>query len=104
MGEYRLEILAPAWNELNEIADYHLLTVGPESARKITDRILHALERIQTYPLSCPQAPDEELASNDYRILVCDKYVCVYRLVGDIVFVYHIAAAAADYHRLFGSY
>ncbi|MCL4516784.1 MAG: hypothetical protein M1379_14555 [Firmicutes bacterium] len=29
---------------------------GPASARKITDKILDALERLEEFPLSCPYA------------------------------------------------
>ncbi len=61
MAEFRLEILSPAWKELDEIASYHLHVVGPISARKITDKILNALCRLEDFPLSCPYAPDAEL-------------------------------------------
>ncbi|MRS05014.1 type II toxin-antitoxin system RelE/ParE family toxin, partial [bacterium] len=85
MPKYKLEILGIAWKELEEIADYHQLVVGPVSARKITDRILDALERLEVFPLSCPYVPDNELKAQDYRMLVCDEYVCIYRLIGGIV-------------------
>ena len=101
MPEYKVELLGPAWIDLDTIADFHMLTVGPNSARKITDNILNALERLETFPLSCPLAPYKELAEQDYRVLICNKYVCVYKLIGDTVFVYHIAAAASNYPALF---
>ena len=100
MPKCRIEILAPAWKELEEIADYHLLMVGPISAKQITDRILDALERLEEFPLSCPYVPDPELKSQDYRMLVCDKYVCIYRLIGDTVYIYHIAHGATEYNKL----
>jgi len=90
----------PAWKELQEIADYHLLVVGQISARKITSRILDALERLGEFPLSGPYVPDIELKSQDYRMLICDKYLCIYRLIGDVVYVYHIAHGATEYGRL----
>ena len=40
MYKYEIELLAPAWRELEEIADMHLALVGAESAKKITDKIL----------------------------------------------------------------
>ncbi len=40
MPKCSIEILAPAWKELLEIADYHLIKVGKNSAKKITDKIL----------------------------------------------------------------
>ena len=67
---------------------------------KITDRILNALERLEEFPLSCPYVPDTELKSQGYRMLVCDKYVSIYRLLGDTVYVYHIAHGATEYGKL----
>jgi len=101
MPKVRLEILAPAWRELDEIATYHLQAVGPDSARKITNRILGALSRLEDYPLSCTYVPDEELKNQDYRMLICGKNVCIYRIIGDIVFVYHIVHGATEYSKLF---
>lgn len=101
MARFKLEILAPAWKELDEIASYYLLVAGPASARKITDKILDALERLEEFPLSCPHAPDAELKSQDYRMLVCEKYVCIYRLIGEVVYVYHIAPGSTEYSKLF---
>ena len=44
--ENLIEILAPAWRDLEEITEYHLLMVGQISAKKITDRIRKAIEVI----------------------------------------------------------
>jgi len=101
MDEYPVELLNPAWLDLDAISDYHLLEVGPDSARKITDKIITALERLESFPLSCPLAPYRELADKGYRILVCCKYVCIYKFDGTKVLVYHIVAAATNYPALF---
>ena len=37
---YEVELLAPAWLELDAIADYRMETVGPSSAQRITEKIL----------------------------------------------------------------
>ena len=57
MAEYSVELSSPAWLALDAISDFHLVEVGPKSARKITDKILNALERLETFPLSCPLVP-----------------------------------------------
>ena len=101
MPKYEIELLAPAWFDLDAIAEYHLLVVGTGSARKITDKILNDLKRLESFPLSCPFVPYIELAEKGYRMLVCGKYVCIYRFTGDVVFVYHIVAAASNYPALF---
>ena len=94
-------MLAPAWQELEEIAEYHLLTVGQISAKKITDKILDSLTRLAEFPLSCPYVPDSELKDEQYRLLVCDQYICIYRIIGSTVVVYHIAHSTSEYGKLF---
>jgi len=101
MPEFNVEILPEAMAELREIAVFHHQAVEPVSARKITDKILHDLERLKMFPQSCPLAPDPELSAADYRVLVSGKYICVYRLMGKTVFVYHIAHGSRDYPNLF---
>lgn len=104
MQKCRVEILAPAWRELEDIANYHLLTIGPISARKITDKILDALKRLEAFPLSSPFIADPELKSQGYRMLLCDEYVCVYRMFGDMVYVYHIAHGSTEFGKLIQRY
>jgi len=101
VDEYEVMLLSPAWSDLDVISDFHLLEVGPNSARKITDKILAALERLKTFPLSCSLVPYAELAEKGFRMLVCGKYVCIYKFDGRIVHVHHIVAAATNYPALF---
>ena len=101
MNEYQVELLGPAWLDLDAISDFHLSEVGPASARKITDKILNALERLESFPLSCPLVPYNELAEKGYRMLVCGKYVCIYNMIGNTVYVHHIVVAATNYPALF---
>jgi len=101
MAEYSVELSRLAWLDLDAISDFHLSEVGPKSARKITDRILNTLERLESFPLSCSLVPYKALADKGYRMLVCGKYICIYELIGKIVYVHHIVAAATNYPALF---
>jgi len=98
---YKVDLLSAAWIDLDSIADYHLLEVGPDSARNITNKILGSLKRLETFPLSCPLVPYKELAELGYRMLICGKYVCIYKIHGNFVYVHHIVAAATNYPALF---
>ena len=80
---YGVEFPNPAWIDLDLISDYHMLEVVSESARKIISKILDALERLEQFPLSCPLATYKELAQQGYRVLVCGKYVCIYKYYVD---------------------
>lgn len=97
----KLVILEPAQQELEQIALLHLNLVGPNSARKITDVIYSALEQLEMFPLSGSIPQDRELKSRDYRYVIAGKYICVYRLAEDVVYVYHIAHGASNYPLLF---
>ena len=86
----KIEILESAQRELEAIAELHMNLVGPNSARKITDRILDSLSRLERFPLSGSLPRDAELLKSGYRYVIAGQYLCVYRLIVDTVFVYHI--------------
>ena len=74
---------------------------GPESARKITNGIVDTLSRLERFPLSGHIPADKELRVSGYRYVIAGKYICVYRPIGQTVFVYHIAHGASNYPSLF---
>ena len=93
----KIEILESAQRELEAIAELHMNLVGPNSARKITDRILDSLSRLERFPLSGSLPRDAELLKSGYRYVIAGQYLCVYRLIVDTVFVYHIVHGASNY-------
>lgn len=95
-----LRILTPAQRELEEIALLHIDLVGLESARKITDRILGALELLREQPNMGIACRDKNLRGQGYRMLICGRYICVYRMIADTVYVYHIVDGRTNYPRL----
>lgn len=99
MAEVRLT--AAAWDDLAHIADYHLRMAGADSARRITDKLLDALELLTAHPLAGPVHPDPVLARYGYRKLVVDSHVAVYRPVDEIIFIYGIFHGARNYPELF---
>ena len=86
-----LVILEPAQRELEEIAQLHMNLVGPNSARNITDLILDTLSRLEMFPLSGHIPRDKELRNGGYRYVIAGKYICVYRLIAEMVYVCHVA-------------
>ena len=96
-----LVILEPAQRELEEIAQLHMNLVGPNSAHKITDLILDTLSRLEMFPLSGHIPQDKELRNGGYCLVIAGKYICVYRLIADAAFVYHIAHGASNYPTTF---
>ncbi len=98
-----LELLAPAWRELDAIADIHLQLVGAASAERITDDILDTLELLKTNPKLGKKCEDNELREKGYRKLICGNFLCFYKIIGDTIFIYHIVDGRTDYPRIFAS-
>lgn len=100
MGRHKVEWLTEARMQLRDIAAYHLMKVGPQSARKITDRILKAVDDLADFPEMGATIPVKRIKG--YRFLVVNDYLCFYRIEGDTVYVSHIVHGSTDYiKRLF---
>jgi toxin ParE1/3/4 len=97
----KLAFLQPAKDDILDIAVFHLERVGPLSARKITDTIIDAIDRLGNYPLMGQTHPDPVLASKDYRkLVVSEQYICIYKVFPDSVYIYRIVNGATDYPKL----
>lgn len=97
---YRLEILTPAWQDIDRISDLHLLLVGPQSAQKITDKLLDTIALLASQPYMGALHPDPFLAQREYRKIICGNYVCVYKVIGTTVYVYRVVDGRTDYPKL----
>ena len=97
---YRLEILTPAWQDIDRISDLHLLLVGAQSAQKITDKLLYAIALLASQPYMGALHPDSFLAQREYRKIIRGNYVCVYKVIGTTVYVYRIVDGRTDYPKL----
>lgn len=96
-----MEILPTAWEDLKKIEDYYLIMFGVESAMKVTDNILNSIERLEKFPDSGSMTPDKWLNKQGYRMVICERFVSIYRQIGESVFVYHIADTQTEYTKLF---
>jgi len=98
---YRVEILPSAWEDLKRIEDYYSIEFGIESALKVSNAILDSLERLERFPESGSRTPDEWLNNQGYRMVVCGKFISIYKEIRNSIFVYHIANTQTEYTRLF---
>jgi len=98
---YRVEILPTAWEDLKHIEDYYLIQFDVDTALKVSDNILNAVERLELFPESGSLTPDKWLNEMGYRMVICEKHVAIYRKIGEIVYVYHIADTQTEYTKLF---
>lgn len=100
MTKYKVELLLAAWQDIDKVSDFHLKMVGTASAKRVTDKILDTLEKLAEHPYMGAQHPDPELARREYRKVICGDYVCVYKVVGQSIYVYRIVNGRTDYPRL----
>ena len=98
---YRIEILPSAWEDLKQIEDYYVIQFDAETAIRVTSYILDTIERLKTFPNSGSMLPDDWLNEQGYRMVICKKYVAIYRLFKDTVYIYHIANTQTKYTKLF---
>lgn len=98
---YNVELLPSAWEDLKQIEDYYCLEFGVESALKVSDAILDSVERFGEFPDFGSKTPDPWLNAQGYRMVICGKFVSIYRKVGNSIFIYHIANTQTEYTKLF---
>ena len=98
---YKVEILPTAWEDLKRIEDWYLIQFGVETALKISNQILDAIERLERFPDSGSLTPDEWLNHQGYRMVICQRHVAIYRQIEQKVYVYHIADTQTEYTKLF---
>jgi toxin ParE1/3/4 len=93
----KVVLLNEARMELRDIAAYHKLKVGIDSARRITDRILSALDHLVDFPEMGNIPPAKMIAEAGFRVLIVDDYLCFYQVIDSQIFVYHIVQGSTDY-------
>ena len=98
---YEIEILSPAWADIERIGDIHFALSGPQSALKVTNGILDSIDTLQTFPHGYPPVPDAELAAEGFRMVIYKNYLAIYKVNGDKVSVYHVADGRTNYPQLF---
>lgn len=98
---YNVEILPSAWEDLKSIEDYYAIQFDVNTAIKVSDSILDAIERLESFPDSGSLTPDSWLNEQGYRMIICKKHIAIYRVINESVYIYHIADTQTEYNKLF---
>jgi plasmid stabilization system protein ParE len=64
-----------------------LVAKSAQAAERIISKLLTAMRGLSAMPEAHPFIRDDELRKQGYRVLVCEKYLCIYKIVGDTVSV-----------------
>ncbi len=99
--KHKVEILLSAWEDLKGIEDYYAVQFDVETALKVSNHILDAIERLEDFPDSGSLTPDKWLNEREYRLVICEKHVVIYKTIETSVYVYHIADTQTEYTKLF---
>ena len=100
MPDAQLVFLSPAWRDLDRISALHMMLAETKSAEEITDKLLDTIALLAEQPYLGALHPDPFLAQHQYRKLICGKYVCIYKVTGQTVYVHRIVDGRTDYPRL----
>lgn len=97
MPKAKVILLTEARLQLRDSAMIHKAKVGPQSAKKVTDKILKTLHHLEDFPLLGVEPRSERLAKAGYRMLIAGDYLCFYQIQGDVVYVSLIVHGSVDY-------
>lgn len=97
MQDYKISFLPSAKDELKEIANMHLNLVGPDSAEKITNKLLNSIELLLSNPYMGYKVKNAYMAKQGFRIIICGKYMCFYKISKNLIEIYHITDGRRNY-------
>ena len=99
----RVEWLYEAQQEFGDLLRYYRVTVGDKYARRFAEKILGAVEQLEIFPESGVLKTDTIMGRYGFRALFVDQYACIYRIDGDVVWIYHLVDARRNYiYNIFG--
>jgi toxin ParE1/3/4 len=99
MSGYKIKILQIARQDMVDIYLY-ILADSPQSAMATIEKIADRMDALAGFPFAGKIVPDNELAKQDYRMLVIDSYIVFYKVIGGEVVVYRVLHGMRDYPDL----
>lgn len=98
---FTVHVTRGAERDLASIYDHVADADGRERADQLLDRLVHVLERLSTFP-ERGSHPKElvGLGMHDYRQVVFKPYRCIYRIVGQDVYIYLVVDGRRDLQTL----
>lgn len=81
MDKYDVKLNPRAFRDLDDIFEYIALEkLSPENAKGQTDRIKKKLKTLETFPQAHQERMEGRYASKNYRQLIIDNYIAIYRI------------------------
>nr|WP_317361600.1 type II toxin-antitoxin system RelE/ParE family toxin [uncultured Blautia sp.] len=81
MDKYSVKLNKRAFKDIESIFEYIALEkLSPENAKGQTDRIWKALKSLETFPQVHQERIVGRYAGKNYRQLIIDNYIAIYRI------------------------
>ena len=99
----KIEWLSEARSEFRDLLTYYRAQVGADAALKFSRRILDSIRQLEHFPELGVKKEERLMGRYGFRALFINQYVCIYRLEGEIIYIYHLADARTNYmYHIFG--
>lgn len=99
----KIEWLYEAQCEFRDFLLFYRTQVGPKYARRFTELVVSNIGQLSQFPELGVLRKDTLPGKYGFRTLFIDKYVCIYRVEGDTVYIYHLADGRRNYiYQIFG--
>lgn len=99
----KVEWLYEARNEYRDILQFYRTQVGAKYARAFADKVLHAAGQLSRFPESGILRSETLMGRYGFRALFLDRYVLIYKVQGNTVYIYHFKDARKNYiYQIFG--
>ena len=99
----RVEWLYEARNEYRDILTFYREKVGTKYARAFSQKVLSAVRQLERFPESGVIKYDTLMGKYGFRALFIDQYVCIYKIIDEVVYIYHFTDARRNYiYNIFG--
>ena len=81
MDKYKVKLNPQAFREIDDIFAYIALEkLARENAKAQTDRIWAALKKLESFPQSHQERTEGRYAGKEYRQLLIDNYIVIFRI------------------------
>lgn len=81
MDKYKVKLNKHAFKDIDSIFEYIALEkLAPENAKGQTDRIWKSLKTLESFPYSHQLRTDGRYAGKNYRQLIIDNYIAIFRI------------------------
>ena len=99
MGKYKIKILQISREDIGEIF-FYIAAESPTLALAMTEKIIDKIDTLAEFPLIGKIVPNNELAKQEYRMLIINSYIVFYKIIDDEVVVYRVLHGMRDYPDL----